>query len=313
MGTSAPNGGPKGSNPLIPDWIDGDGLPPAGPPPEDNPPNDDDNNTGDKDTSDEGNDYGREDNEGNLPVLPAARPQIPPVPPQPVANRYREPRIQFNKYLRSGGQNTDALKSALRSYSRHAAGGTGRMARRMAPATNRVARFVSVLSDVSANGRNTALTRLNLGDYTDRPLIDVLSALTDVIFADSGLPYEDTQDDSIVKQAYANTVNRIASEGDIDLDNLNNEQIEVMTAIFIEETIAQRVINDLGDLFAKSIPNVAELIKIEEEIYQIISGLVRTQIMPEIIATQRGNRADLNRNIENVYRTAFDAMAGEND
>jgi hypothetical protein len=35
--------------------------------------------------------------------------------------------------------------------------------------------------------------------------------------------------------------------------------------------------------------------------------------MPEIIATQLGDRQLLETKIENIYRIAFNAMAGQND
>ena len=56
--------------------------------------------------------------------------------------------------------------------------------------------------------------------------------------------------------------------------------------------------------------DINKLLEIESNAYQIINGLVRTQIMPEIIATQRGNNKDINKKIENIYRVAFDALGG---
>ncbi|WP_207516090.1 Qat anti-phage system associated protein QatB [Longitalea luteola] len=307
MGTSASNGGPRGGNPLIPDWITTDDLPPQEQQPPENLPNDN-GDPGEVDY-DEGNDQENEAPQLPVPNSPGQAPVVPPKKP----SRYKEPKTYFNRYIRSKGEDIDALRSALRSYSRRAAGGTTRMARRMAPATHRVARFASVLRDIRAAGKEAALARFELSEYNNRPVTDVLSAISEIIFANTGQAFEDTQDDSIVKQAYTETIVRITAQEDIDLDNLTNEQIEVMIAIFIEETIAQRVINDLGEKFTKSSPDIEDLIRMEEDIYQIISGMVRVNIMPEIIATQRGDMQLLNRNIENIYRTAFDAMAGEND
>src|SRR6187399_924972 len=136
MGTSAPGGGAGGNNPLIPNWIDGGGLPPQAP----LPPNPDDNN----DNGDEGNDNESDsssDNEQDVNI-PAAQNNMVDT------NRYRQPRIQFNKFIRSGGSNQQALKSALKGYSRHAAGGTTQMARRMKPAVSRVTGFYEVINTV---------------------------------------------------------------------------------------------------------------------------------------------------------------------
>jgi len=83
-----------------------------------------------------------------------------------------------------------------------------------------------------------------------------------------------------------------------------------MTAIFIEETIAQRVINDIGNKLTEINSKISDLVQIENNVYQIISGMVRTQIMPEIKVTQRGDRTHIETSIENIYRIAFDALAG---
>jgi hypothetical protein len=237
------------------------------------------------------------------------------VPPAPLnaGNRYTGPRRQFNKFTRSGGRDTQALKNSLRDYSRNAAGNTRQLAQRMRPSASRVTRFSQVVNTFRQQGVQAALVQFNLGNYNDQPLLNVLSALSDTIFQDSDRIYEETQDDSISKQAYANTVVRICEMQGIDLDHLTNEHIEVMVAIFIEETIAQRVINDIGNKFTEVNPDVQALVEMEENIYQIVSGMVRTQIMTEIVATQRGDRTQLEIRIENIYRIAFDAMAGQNN
>ncbi|HEX9513811.1 MAG TPA: Qat anti-phage system associated protein QatB [Puia sp.] len=309
MGTSASGGGAGGSNPLIPSWIGsgGGGLPPDPPPQPPPGPTQPGNNDGDNGDAGNNNEAGGDNNAQQ----PAAA-QVMPSPPT-VSNRYTGQRRQFNKFLRSGGTDSRALKNALRDYSRHAAGGTRQMARRMQPSASRVATFYEVVNTVRERGKQQALIQFNLGSYQDKPLLDILSSFSDTIFQDTGKIYEDTQDDSITKHAYANTVVRICELDGIDLDHLTNQQVEIMMAIFIEETIAQRVINDIGNSLTENNTNISELVEMENNIYQIVSGLVRNQIMPEIIVTQRGDGQHLEMKIENIYRIAFDTMAGQND
>lgn len=304
MGTSASSGGAGGNNPLVPSWIGGSG---GFPPPEPLPNPDDNTGEGDdRGETDQGNDNadnnqqdGRHPGDQNGPA--------------DDTNRFRQPRRQFNKFVRSGGRSKPALRSALKGYSRNASGGTRQMARRMLPAVTRVGRFYEVINAVRDQGKQASLIQLNLSSYQDKPLYEVLSALGDAIFSDTGRIYEDTQDDSIVKHAYSNTVVRICELEGIDLDNITNQQVEVMIAIFIEETIAQRVISDIGNMLTEKNNDVSELIEIENNVYQIVSGMVRNQIMPEIIATQRGDRTQIETQIENIYHIAFDALAGLND
>jgi hypothetical protein len=316
MGTSASGGGAGGSNPLIPSWIGGGGggLPPTPPGPEQQGNNDGDTNgQGDNGAGNGDNDNADNNNGGG--IHPNAGHSNPPQETSEMGrgNRYTAPRRQFNRFVRSGGSNSQALKKALKGYSRSAAGDTRQLAVRMQPSASRVATFYEVINTVREQGSQQALVQFNLRSYQSKPLLDVLSALSDAIFRDTGKIYEDTQDDSITKHAYANTVTRICELDGLDLDHLTNEQVEVMMAIFIEETIAQRVINDVGNNLTENTTNIAELVEMENNIYQIVSGLVRNQIMPEIVATQLGDRQNLDKKIENIYRIAFDAMAGQND
>ena len=311
MGTSSSGGGAGGGNPLIPSWIDNGGLPPpqSSPPPDmdqtdqDSPEND----TGDAELPGDSNGDSQPNEESS--INPAS------VGIEGASNsRYTTPKKQFNRYCRSGGRDTTSLRQALRSYSRTSAGSTSALARRMQPSASRVAIFYETIDTIRRRGATTALTEFNLTEYVNQPLLDTLSAIGELVFSDTGKVYEDTQDDSITKVAYANTVMRICEDArDMDLNDLSNDQVEVMMAIFIEETIAQRVINDIGNQYTETVVDIGALLEIENGIYQIVKGMVRNQIMPEISATRRGDRQSLKRNIENIYRTAFDAMAGTND
>jgi hypothetical protein len=313
MGTSSSGSGAAGGNPLIPSWIGGGG--PSAPPPQPPPP-DNQNQTNQPDGNDPQNQPNQGLNNGNDPSQQSLPIPVPSVGGMSTggSNRFTGPRKQFNKFVRSRGADASALKNALKGYSKKAAGSTSGIARRMQPSAIRVSSFYETIDTIKRRGLAAALTEFNLTAYANRPALEVLSAISDVVFRDTGRSYENTQDDSLTKAAYSNTVTRICEESpDINLDTLTNEQIEVMMAIFIEETIAQRVINDIGNEFTETVNDVEELVKMENNIYQIVSGLVRNQIMPEISATRRGDQQDLERKIENIYRIAFDAMAGTKD
>lgn len=315
MGTSSSGSGAGGGNPLIPGWIGGGGPPAPTPPPQPQPDNQNQPNQGNGNGPQ--NQPNQPPNNGNgpdqqTPSIPA--PSVGGVSVVGGGNRFTGPRRQFNKYVRSRGADASALKNALKGYSKKAAGSTSGMARRMQPSAIRVSSFYETIDTIKRRGLVAALTDFNLTAYANRPALEVLSAISDVVFRDTGRSYENTQDDSLTKAAYSNTVTRICEESpDINLDTLTNEQVEVMMAIFIEETIAQRVINDIGNELTETVNDVEELVKMENNIYQIVSGLVRNQIMPEISATRRGDQQDLERKIENIYRIAFDAMAGTKD
>jgi hypothetical protein len=301
MGTSASGGGPRPTTPLIPGWIaDNSDIPD-----ENNP----EENSGDDNPVEENPDdpNTREDTDAGDGESDVDTPDH--VADQEATNRFAEARSRFTAFSRGhAGGNRSALRDSLRSYVRKASGGSSTLAKRMRPSAARVSRFSAVINTFK-QGVTEALRQFNLSSYADKPLLDVLSALTDVIFDDES-SFNDIQDDSITKLAYANTIVRIAEFEEIDLNSLTNENIEVMIAIFLEETIATRVICDVGTSLFKAVQNCQEILEIEETTYQIVSGLVRTQIMPQIVASQRGNIPDMEKSIENIYRIAFDCIAG---
>jgi hypothetical protein len=310
MGTSASGSGASGRNPLIPSWIDHSGLPPSAPPPDQNSPQPENGNGNgnNENSNNRNNDTSNNDSQSATAVTSAVGQQT-----SNQSKRFQAPRTQFNKYVNSGGSNSSALRKALRGYSRNASRGTQRLARRMQAATSRMATFYDVVDGMKRRGSENVLRQFNLESYQNKPIVEILSAFSDIIFSDTGKIYEDTQDDSIVRQAYSDTVIKISEIEGIDLDNLTNEQVEVMMAIFVEETIVHRVINDIGDGLTEKNADVEDLVRLEENIHQVVSGLVRNQIMPEIIATNRGDKTDMDKKIENIYRQALDALAGLNN
>lgn len=302
MGTSASGSGASGGNPLIPSWIDQGGLPFA---PDQGPPQQGNGSDGNKGTG---------TNDGSNNQTAAGSASI--VNGQKALNhskRFQAPRTQFNKYVGSGGSNGSALRKALKGYSRNAAGGTQKLARRMHAASSRMAIFYDVVDGMKRKGSENILRQFNLESYQDKPIVEILSAFSDIIFRDTGKIHEDTQDDSIVRQAYSDTVIKISEIDGIDLDNLTNEQVEVMMAIFVEETIVYRVINDVGNGLTEKNSDVEDLVRLEENIHQVVSGLVRNQIMPEIIATNRGDKTNMDQKIENIYQQALEVLAGLNN
>jgi hypothetical protein len=276
MGTSSQTSGAGGSNPLIPAWID------------------------------------TTETSGNIGIsveIPSENSDSSKVIVN-AASRFTGPRTSINKFFASKGSNSKALRNAIKGYARNAAGNTNNLAKRMRPSTVRVGSFFETINTFKDAGKKEALEYFNLRFYRDKSLYEILGSLTDIVFKDSDHSFDNTQDDSIVKLAYSKTIVRICSIDGITLENLSDNQIETMVAIFVEETIVQRIFCDIGnDVTEKVGGDVDTLLQLEENLYQIVHGLVRTQIMPEIIATQRGDKTDLETKVENIYRIAFDAIA----
>ncbi len=280
MGTSSSGNGPRPKTPLIPSWIPG-GMPDAPPPPP------------------------RDEEEDDKPQ---GNPE-PTVPPN--ENRYKQSKVNFKKFVKSKGTKNDYANRALRDYVKTSGGGSTVLARRMKPSAVRVAQFYDILTGFRQEGTTESLKHLNLDEYTNKGVVDILSSLMDIVFSNANATFENTQDDSITKQSYANTINRIADEGDIDLDNLSAENIDIMTSIFIEETISTRVICDIGASINKVLTDPNDILEVENNVYQIVSGLVRNSIMSELLATRQIQQSEIEIIFEKIYRIAFDSITGE--
>src|SRR3990170_1267008 len=106
MGTSGAYPGPKGKNPLVPTWADGD----------------------------EGGDPGKpEPSPAEMPVpapIPAAPPDRDPPPPG-EPDRFTVARTNLSRFAGSGGTDRRSLGRAMSGYVSKSAGGARQAARRM--------------------------------------------------------------------------------------------------------------------------------------------------------------------------------------
>ena len=108
-------------------------------------------------------------------------------------------------------------------------------------------------------------------------------------------------DDAITKEAYAETVTRIIDESpDLDLENLTEAQTGEMLAIFLEESIVYRLICDIGRSQTVATSDPARSIEVEQEIYQIVNGMVHSSIVPELTKAM-ADPVNLNREIQRIY------------
>ncbi|MPR31918.1 Qat anti-phage system associated protein QatB [Salmonirosea aquatica] len=276
MGTSANRKGPKPSIPLLPDWMDEE--------PADENPN----------QQPEDSDYDEEpDGEGGE--------EAPNPTETPSANRFNQSQRGFQKAVKSG--DTSGLKRVVKNYVSQGLGNTRKAAQRMSRSGGAIVTFGTVLGNIRQNGLAATLTHLQLGQYVGQPALQVLSALLVHVCGASAL-----LDDAITKEAYKETVTRIIDESpDLDLENLTEAQTGEMLAIFLEESIVYRLICDIGRSQTVATSDPARAIEVEQEIYQIVNGMVHSSIVPELTKAM-SDPANLNREIQRIYRVAFDAI-----
>lgn len=280
MGTSINRNKVRPNIPLIPDWVSEDS-------PQSDEPSGEEKENGNPKSNDEGDNPEEEQ-------------------PNPPPNRFNQSQRGFSKVVKTDGNNRGALNRVLKNYVRSAGGGARNMARRMQRSSGAAIKFGTVLTDIQRNGLQAQLRQLNLEQYANRPAIEVLGAIMDVVCGVGAL-----LDDAITKQAYASTIIRIDEENPgLDLDNLNSAQVSHMLALFLEETIVYRLISDIGRSLTVKTSDVEKSRQTEEDLYQIVHGLVYSTIIPQL----NGALSDIQRleqEMEGIYQIAFTSILGQ--
>ena len=291
MGTSTNRRGPKPSIPLLPDWINEspmDESPDDQPAPLESEPESVEQEENTTDSSSQEVDAAVP-NESQALAL--------------AANRFNACQRGFQKAVKTN--DFTGLKRVVKTYVSQALGGARTGAQRMSRSGKAIVTFGSVLSDIRQNGLANTLTNLQLGQYVGQPVLTVLSALMGHVCGASAL-----LDDAITKEAYADTITRVVEEmPGLDLENLNEAQVGEMLAIFLEQSIVLRLICDIGRSQTVATSDPVRSIRIQEELYQIVNGLVHSSIVPQLrmAMSVAGN---LSQEIQRIYRIAFNAIVG---
>ena len=239
--------------------------------------------------------------------MPTAVPAAPvpslPVPPPPV-NRYNTPRQAVKAYARSGGQDKASLRKALREYVKTSGGGKRVLARRMYASVQAVDRLNNVLGNFAQNGVQPTLTALNLISYAGGAALDVLSALIDAVAPATG-----QLDDALARQAYPLMVERIDANPNLNLNSLSQTDVHEILAVYIEETIICRVINDIGATLTTEQHDPAVCADMIEDLYQIVNGAVHHDILSGLSGTNSQLPPDTGQRMENIYQLALDVLS----
>ncbi len=221
MGTSSSSNGTSGKGtPLIPSWLDTDGDVATQPSPNEG--------TGtpaaNSDTS-----------------PPPSLQELPPIPEPADPKRFRAPRANFSKFVRSGGTDRASLGRSVGGYISSTAGGAKNASRSMGSSRVAGTRLLGFLSDAAQNGALAALDKLNLGRLVGRPIAEIFTGLMDHI-----LPVAGTVDAGVARDAFIDATLELAENGINDLDNLTIDQLQTTFEIYLSNTIETRLYNEIG-------------------------------------------------------------------
>ena len=281
MGTSNSNKGTGGKGtPLIPTWLDADNVDPKVIP----------TNTG-------------EDTNNSDPVIPPteAVPQnLPPIPPTADANRFRAPRANFSRFVRSGGKDRASLGRAVSGYITQVLGGTRQAARSMGSSRIASARILGFLSDVSKRGIQEALKTLKLEKLVGRPIEEIFVGLSDFVCPEGG-----TVDSGIAREAFIQTIAELSSEGVTDLNNLNVDQVQTVFELYATHAIEARLYNEIGNNAITLSASAAEAEKIQQQLRDFIKNGVTdalTNVRAQFEKIEPNHILEL---VDSVYEQAF--------
>jgi len=282
MGTSSSYGGPGGSTPLVPTWLDSDSggpaLPTVSP---DNPAN---NTTAD-----------------SPPSGPLLVPPNRPIPQSaPVADRFRVARVDFSRFASSGGSNRASLGRAIAGYVSKTSGGARQAARRMGSSRVVGAKLLGFLSDAQTRGARQALRALNLESLAGQPIEDIFLGLADYVCPEGG-----TVDEGIAREAFIETIADLAEFGITDLDALTAKQMQTVFELYASHAIEARLCNDIGMKVVFLPTDVGAVERVQTQLRDFIQRGVADALTSAQAAFQTLTMDRAVSFVDQVYKAAF--------
>ena len=227
MGTSASYGGPKGTNPLIPSWVDTP-LPGEATPVGDGGSQSPTTNPSDADSS-----------QTDTAQVPQA-PSLGPIRLTPLRSAVRTS-------ARSGGSDGRALRATARHFVSKSMGGAQRGAQRMGSARRAGGRMAQAFSALAAGGPAQLAKVLQLSSLSGLSATQVWDRLADFVCSNGG-----SIDEAIVRVAFFQTLRQEMDNGLTDLLEANQEQLASFFERFVGECVLERLSQDGGSLLEQS-------------------------------------------------------------
>jgi hypothetical protein len=290
MGTSASNGGPKGSPRLLPDWYND---PPTPPPPPIPPPGDDD-------------------------------PEREPTPDAPPNDKQPTDRPAIEALPNAATTNWGTAKGALTRYSNGTSGsserkagnryvsslGGSRSATKAASQGIRVgSNYAGFLGSVTSQGINATLTSFGLSEFIGRPTDEVCAAI-----ANSLAPIGATNDEAIARDALIETLDTLYTkilDAGGNLDNLNSLSPDMVKETLIEYVgnfVFTKWMYELGIAIEKGNISEDDAVSLERAMKEFIK--VETQESYRDIAINQLNLNNQNNLdiVTEIFETAYSIL-----
>lgn len=280
MGTSNPNGGSSGSNPLIPSWL-------ADPV---------ENGTGNSDTPENGidsNENSESDSEEQTGDTVVVDPQ-----------RYSSARSNFTRFTKSGGNDTSSLRRAVSSYVRRSSGGAKNAATKMGSSRKTASKLLGFLQEASNNGIESALKSLNLESLSGKSINEVFIELTDFLCSEAS-----TVDAGIARDAFVKTIADINGEQIIDDGSLSYEQVQTIFELYITHTIEDKLLNEIGTnaIFQAQTLDDADLV--QSQLHDFIRNGVSDAVANSSNKIDQLTSNEIGVFVDRIYESTFDLLS----
>lgn len=283
MGTSASNSGPKGSQPLLPDWYN------PSPPDIDN-----------QDAQQDGNNSSEVEND---------------LQDQNNSDT-QNPTNQSTDWGKSKGALTRIAKSTSGSSiqkagQKYVSGLGGRRGATSAAAQGRItgSKYASFLGAIASGGINNALQNLGLDNLVGRSSEEICLAIADAI-----APTGSTNDEAITRDALISTLdslyNKLQENGN-DFSNIENLSLDLIKETLIEY-VSNYVFNkwmyELGSAIEKGSVTESDAINLETEVKDLIYAETFERYRDVPVETFNINDRSNNAMIEEIFQTAYSTL-----
>lgn len=289
MGTSASNGGPKGSPPLLPDWYN------PSPPDGDNQdaPQDGTNDSDGENDSTNENDSQDQNNSDN-----------------------QNPTNQSTDWGKSKGALTRIAKSTSGSSiqkagRKYVSGLGGRRGATRAAAQGRITggKYASFLGAIASGGINNALQNLGLDNLVGRSSEEICLAIADAL-----APTGSTNDEAIARDALISTLdslyNKLQENGSdfSNVDSLSLDQIKETLIDYVSNYVFNKWMYELGNAIEKGSVTESDAINLEIEVRDLIYAETFEYYRDIPVETFNISDSSNNAMIEEIFQPAYSTL-----
>lgn len=283
MGTSGSSGGPGSGTPLVPSWLD---EPMTEPLPA-NVPQDGQDGADDSDGGDAGQ-----------------QPQVaPPIAPPDILARFQGARRNFSSFAGSGGNDSGALRRAVRDYVRSGTGGSANAVRRMGASRAAAGNVLGVFRGFQRDGVNQTLQYLNLANLVGQSPTDVFLGLTEVVCPDGG-----SIDEGIARDAWLETITELDQLGIDDMASLTIDQMQEFFLAFVANAVESRLFQDIGAKGLSIASDLSSIESFERQFKDYVRRAVRDAFSGELGDLQSLSDQRIRGIVDQTYKESWELL-----